>query len=68
VVRDTETEAGALEEVTAGNDFIMTSLKSLKLRVTTSFQTYQTGVTKTSETGSEPINFPLFSLRMNYRG
>jgi len=36
--------------------------------VTMSSQTYQSGVTKTSKTGSDPIKKPLFSLRMNYRG
>jgi len=33
-------------------------------QVTMSSQTYQSGVTKTSDTGSDSIKIPLFSLRM----
>ena len=59
VVRDTKKEVGATEEVTAEAE-----VKT----VTTSSQTYQSGVTKTSEIGSEHIKIPLFFLRMNYWG
>ena len=59
VVRDTE--VGAIEEVTAEADTI--EEPEVKT-VTMSSQTYQSGVTKTSETGSDSIKIPLFSLRM----
>ena len=59
MVRDIE--VGAIEEVTAEADTI--EEPEVKT-VTMSSQTYQSGVTKTSETGSDSIKIPLFSLRM----
>jgi len=55
------TEVGAIEEVTAEADTI--EEPEVKT-VTMSSQTYQSGVTKTSETGSDSFKIPLFSLRM----
>ena len=55
------TEVGAIEEVTAEADTI--EEPEVKT-VTMSSQTYQSGVTKMSETGSDSIKIPLFSLRM----
>ena len=52
---------GAIEEVTAEADTI--EEPEVKT-VTLSSQTYQSGVTKTSKTGSDSIKIPLFSLRM----
>jgi len=59
VVRDTEVET--TEEVTAEADTI--EEPEVKA-VTMCSQTYQSGVTKTSDTGSDSIKIPLFSLRM----
>jgi len=59
VVRDTE--VGAIEEVIAELDTI--EEPGVKT-VTMISQTYQSGVTKTSETGIDAIKIPLFSLRM----
>ena len=52
---------GAIEEATAEAD--TTEEREVKT-VTMRSQTNQSGVTKTSETGSDSINIPLFSLRM----
>ena len=59
VVRNTD--VAAIEEVTAEAD--TTEEPDVKT-VTMSSQTYQSGVTKTSETGSDSIKIPLFSLRV----
>jgi len=59
VVRDTE--VGAIEEVIVeANTIEEPEVKT----VTLSSQTYQSDVTKTSETRSDSIKIPLFSLRM----
>ena len=52
---------GAIEEVIAELDTI--EEPGVKT-VTMISQTYQSGVTKTSETGIDAIKIPLFSLRM----
>ena len=59
MVRDTE--VGAIEDVTSEADTI--EEPEIKTVIMSS-QTYQSGVTKTSETGSDSIKIPLFSLRL----
>ena len=61
MVRDTKKEVGATEEVTAETDTI--EEPEVKT-VTMSSHTYQSGVIKTSEIGSDSIKIPLFSLRI----
>ena len=57
MIRDTE--VAAIDEVTAQADTI--EVKTVTLSCS---QTYQSGVTKASDNGSDSIKIPLFSLSM----